>query len=107
MSHRWVRDSRSACTNTPLPNALNDFSRNRYDLAMNLHLGRKGNLSTLGRIMKNEKKMLFCKQCFRKDIHNHVHYPGVAKAFLVVASLGLFLLFRPKRCVCCGTVRIT
>ena len=47
-----------------------------------------------------------CKSCWRDDFHEDVKMPMFVFGFLLVVTFGLFLLFRPSRCVCCGTMRI-
>jgi hypothetical protein len=46
-----------------------------------------------------------CRSCWRQDIHLPVPISPIIVGFLTVASFGLFLLFRPTHCVCCGTKR--
>ena len=57
-------------------------------------------------VAKKKRKQLFCKQCCREDTHARVQCPVLLKAFLFVITLGLAWFFWPRRCVCCGTVRI-
>ena len=57
-------------------------------------------------VAKKKRKQLFCKQCCREDTHSRVQCPVLLKAFLFVITLGLAWFFWPRRCVCCGTVRI-
>lgn len=52
------------------------------------------------------KRKKYCRQCWREDLHYRVNYSPVVFGFLIVATLGLVLLIRPSRCVCCGTMRI-
>ena len=51
----------------------------------------------------NEKR---CRSCWRDDIHIPVEFPPLIVGFLTVATLGLFLLVKPSRCICCGTKRV-
>jgi len=46
-----------------------------------------------------------CRSCFRSDIHIPCAQPPILYGFLIVFTLGLILLYRPSRCVCCGTKR--
>ena len=47
-----------------------------------------------------------CRSCWREDIHHNVPIPPFALGFLTVMTLGLILLIRPSRCVCCGRMRL-
>lgn len=52
------------------------------------------------------KAKKYCRQCWREDFHFEVIDSPVVFGFLLVATFGLFLLVRPTRCTCCGTMRV-
>jgi len=52
-----------------------------------------------------DKTVLFCEQCYRYDKHIPVRIGPVFRILLVIATLGLALIFWPKRCSCCGSLR--
>ncbi|MFK7765954.1 MAG: hypothetical protein AB8B55_01845 [Mariniblastus sp.] len=47
-----------------------------------------------------------CRSCWRDDIHIAVPFRPFALGFLLIVTLGLILVIRPSRCICCGTIRI-
>jgi len=52
-----------------------------------------------------DKSVLFCESCYRYDKHIPVKIAPVFKILLVIITAGLALIFWPKRCSCCGSVR--
>jgi len=58
-----------------------------------------------GVMSRNQK--LFCKSCFRMDVHSPVKFSALIRGILLVVSLGLIIFFWPKKCICCGKVRYT
>lgn len=52
-----------------------------------------------------DKSVLFCEQCYRYDKHIPVKVGAVFRVLLVLVTLGLALIFWPKRCSCCGSMR--
>lgn len=52
-----------------------------------------------------DKSVLFCESCYRYDKHIPVKVASVFKILLVIWTAGLALIFWPKRCSCCGSVR--
>ena len=47
-----------------------------------------------------------CRSCWRDDIHKPARFSPFVFGFLLIATLGLVLVIRPSRCVCCGTMRV-
>lgn len=52
-----------------------------------------------------DKSVLFCESCYRYDKHIPVKVSPIFKLLLVIGTAGLALIFWPKRCSCCGSVR--
>lgn len=52
-----------------------------------------------------DRMVLFCESCYRYDKHIAVKVPTVFKLVLVLLTFGLALIFWPKRCSCCGSIR--
>ena len=52
------------------------------------------------------EKELFCKQCYRKDEHAQLRCSISLKAVLIIITFGLAWVFWPKRCLCCGKIRL-
>lgn len=52
-----------------------------------------------------DRSVLFCEQCYRYDKHIPVRVSFGLKVVLIVATFGLALVFWPKRCSCCGSMR--
>lgn len=52
-----------------------------------------------------DRMVLFCEECYRYDKHIPVKTWFVFKAVIVILTLGLALIFWPKRCSCCGSIR--
>jgi hypothetical protein len=52
-----------------------------------------------------DKTVLFCEQCYRYDKHIPVKIGPVFRILVVIGTLGLALIFWPKRCSCCGSLR--
>lgn len=48
----------------------------------------------------------YCSSCWREDIHKPARFSPFVFGFLLIATLGLVLVVRPKRCVCCGHMRV-
>ncbi|MBL8852999.1 MAG: hypothetical protein JNK57_03405 [Planctomycetaceae bacterium] len=78
------------------------------------HTGEAGKSTTMSEQISPEPKkssetkdrmVLFCEQCYRYDKHIAVKVSLVIKILLVVLTLGLALIFWPKRCSCCGSIR--
>lgn len=53
----------------------------------------------------SDRMVLFCEQCYRYDKHIPVKVWFVFKITVIVLTLGLALIFWPKRCSCCGSIR--
>lgn len=52
-----------------------------------------------------DRMVLFCEQCYRYDKHIAIKVGPVFKVLLVILTFGLALIFWPKRCSCCGSIR--
>lgn len=58
------------------------------------------------RAQAHKDSVKHCRSCWRKDIHKPAQFSPFVFGFLTMVTLGLFLVFRPTRCVCCGTMRV-
>jgi hypothetical protein len=52
-----------------------------------------------------DRLVLFCEQCYRYDKHIPVKIGPVFKLLAIIFTFGLALIFWPKRCSCCGSIR--
>jgi hypothetical protein len=52
-----------------------------------------------------DRLVLFCEQCYRYDKHIPVKVSSVFRILLIIFTFGLALIFWPKRCSCCGSIR--
>ena len=48
----------------------------------------------------------YCSSCWRNEHHVVLKPNAIAYGMLLVGTCGLAWFFRPKKCVCCGRVRI-